>query len=124
MTSKLAFSLASAITLAVAGCSPDPKQALITKAEQSVRQSLKDPDSAEFSDVQVKGVVSDDLAVAVVCGQVNAKNSFGGYVGYRRFYFLNSSGTSDIASGDATKDAKFGFDVMWSRCESSEENSN
>lgn len=38
---------------------------------------LKDPESAQFKDVVLSHVY--------VCGQVNSKNSMGGYVGYKRF---------------------------------------
>lgn len=56
----------------------------------AVGEKLKDPYSAVLSDMarrtvpNAKGVPTD-----VVCGLVNAKNSFGGYVGPRPFvYFL------------------------------------
>lgn len=38
---------------------------------------LKDPESAKFENVVLSHVL--------VCGQVNSKNSMGGYVGYKRF---------------------------------------
>jgi hypothetical protein len=47
----------------------------------NVKSMLNDPDSAEFRDLRV----STDKSI--VCGSVNAKNKFGGYVGFRRFYF-------------------------------------
>ncbi|WP_312183113.1 hypothetical protein [Massilia timonae] len=50
---------------------------LIARAKQSVIKDYKDPDSAKFRNIKV---VSGS-----VCGEVNAKNSFGGYVGYKRF---------------------------------------
>jgi hypothetical protein len=50
---------------------------LITRAKQSVTKDFKDPDSAKFRNVRV--------VRGSVCGEVNAKNSFGGYVGYKRF---------------------------------------
>lgn len=42
-------------------------------AQGFVLANLKDPESAEFRDQ--KGL----------CGEVNAKNSFGGYTGFKRF---------------------------------------
>lgn len=52
---------------------------LITQAQASVRSILKDPGSAIFirSDVFQNG--------RIVCGLVNAKNSYGGYTGERTF---------------------------------------
>ncbi|MFZ6745255.1 hypothetical protein ACO0LC_18680 [Undibacterium sp. JH2W] len=50
------------------------------RGEQLVRNELIDPDSAVFMDVkyvrETKGL----------CGQVNGKNSTGGYVGFHDFY--------------------------------------
>jgi hypothetical protein len=51
-------------------------------AQEAVRNHLKDPDSARFRNVTIIRVEPDG---AVVCGEVNAKNSYGGYVGFRRF---------------------------------------
>ena len=42
---------------------------------------LKDPDSAKYQDVTVR----KRLGSVVFCGEVNSKNSFGGYVGWRGF---------------------------------------
>ncbi|KQQ77226.1 hypothetical protein [Acinetobacter sp. Leaf130] len=47
------------------------------KTKEIVLNSLKDPSSAQFQNV--KGY----------CGEVNAKNSYGGYIGFRRFYISN-----------------------------------
>ena len=44
------------------------------KTKEIVLSSLKDPNSAQFKNI--KGV----------CGEVNAKNSFGGYIGFKEFY--------------------------------------
>lgn len=45
--------------------------------EQDVRAQLKDPESATFRNVE--------QYPTGVCGEVNARNSMGGYVGYRGF---------------------------------------
>lgn len=42
-------------------------------SQESVKKLLKDPDSAKFRNL--KGL----------CGEVNSKNSFGGYTGYKRY---------------------------------------
>lgn len=47
-----------------------------------VARSLKDPESARFGDV-VAG--KDPKGIVFACGYVNAKNSFGGYVGDKPF---------------------------------------
>lgn len=56
-------------------------QQLIEKAKNSVRNELKDPYSAQFSGIKVKRNEQGGF----VCGMVNAKNSFGGYVGNELF---------------------------------------
>ena len=65
----------------------------IVAAQQAVRNSLKDPDSAQFKGVYAN--YTDEFDV-VACGQVNSKNTFGGYTGFKRFV---SSGKSVILEG-------------------------
>ena len=107
MRHKQFFALIFVIPAMMFGCSPDPNRAVIAKAEQSVKQDLKDPDSAEFSDETVKG----DPDTGTVCGRVNAKNSFGGYVGYRKFYFHPTTGKSFVEASDPADNK--GLDLIW-----------
>ena len=65
----------------------------IIAAKRAVKNELKDPDSAQFKDVRAN--YTEEFNV-VACGQVNAKNEFGGYTGFRRFV---SSGQSVILEG-------------------------
>lgn len=58
------------------------------EAEKKVRDQLRDPESAQFSDVTTAG---NGL---LVCGMVNAKNGMGGYVGRRKFVVW---GDDDVA---------------------------
>lgn len=51
-------------------------------AERSVKAALKDPGSARFSGLTAFTVDG----VLTVCGNVNAKNSYGGYTGKQRFW--------------------------------------
>lgn len=55
------------------------EQRLIAAAKDFILSGLKDPDAAKFRDVYV---VPNK---ATVCGEFNAKNGFGAYVGYKRF---------------------------------------
>lgn len=50
-------------------------------AQDRVRAVLKDPESARFQNLSIKTFEGE----RVVCGQVNAKNAYGGYVGFTRF---------------------------------------
>ncbi|MBD9368833.1 hypothetical protein [Xanthomonas sp. XNM01] len=52
------------------------------EAKEKVRQALKDPASAQWRNVNV-------IYSNVVCGEVNAKNSMGGYAGFQRFLVRN-----------------------------------
>lgn len=65
------------------------KDDLISKGEKAVAYSLKDPESAKFRNVRV----SPYMGGYVVCGEVNAKNSYGGYTGFTRFFGDADAGT-------------------------------
>ncbi|HEY9566927.1 MAG TPA: hypothetical protein VIR38_02455 [Thalassobaculum sp.] len=52
-----------------------------------VRSILKDGDSAKFRGV----FFSDGGGVPTSCGEVNAKNAFGGYRGFQRFMSAGST---------------------------------
>jgi hypothetical protein len=53
-----------------------------TQAEEAVKRLLIDPGSAQFRDV----VSYPNGAAERYCGEVNAKNRMGGYVGFTKFY--------------------------------------
>lgn len=53
----------------------------IKKAENMIKSRMKDPSSAQFRNIKIK---SDSL-VDEVCGEVNGRNSMGGYVGFSLF---------------------------------------
>lgn len=64
--------------LALSACKPAVDPA-IANAQDSVRSLLRDPSSAQFQKME-------SFPGPEVCGEVNAKNAFGGYVGFTRFY--------------------------------------
>ncbi|MEX6119165.1 hypothetical protein AB6G31_16330 [Providencia hangzhouensis] len=68
----------------------------VSFAENRLKENLKDPDSAEFKD----GRTGNNGAV---CGQVNSKNSFGAYTGYKKYIQFGSSTMVDDASDDFNK---------------------
>ena len=55
-----------------------------SRVEGEVRAALKDPDAARFQEVEV---CSADKAIYT--GEVNAKNGYGAYNGFNRFYFAD-----------------------------------
>jgi hypothetical protein len=77
-------------TCQFAGAAPKTKPAKPTKpdpialAHEAAKDSLKDPDSARFRG----DFVGKDGAV---CGFVNAKNSYGGYDGFKRYIVTSDS---------------------------------
>lgn len=87
MRRAVIFALAS---FALVACSGGPTY----DYETVVKSQLRDPESAQFSDVTVN--------VESACGFVNSKNAFGGYSGRQPFVavgpnvtFLQGAGKSD-----------------------------
>lgn len=101
-------------------------------AQSEVRNLMKDPDSTTFRNL--RGITNAQGA-KYVCGEVNAKNSYGGYVGYKPFAFkdgraaidgsyrapddleffsLSGCGGEDLEKmAMAKKQAKTGCDIAW-----------
>lgn len=67
--------------------------AWIRKGKEAVQAKLKDPASAQFKDVVF---VKKDIPVS--CGQVNSKNSFGGYAGFEHFISAGSPESTYLES--------------------------
>ena len=63
--------------------------------------SLKDPGSAKYQDVQAYALG----AGYVFCGRVNSKNGFGGYTGFQRFV----AGPGMVGTEQTVSD----FPVLW-----------
>lgn len=77
---------------------PNPvQQAAMKQAEAFVTQRLKDPDSAKFRNLFTLN--NPDGSVYAVCGEVNAKNSYGGYNGFNGFVYLLERKTLAFATG-------------------------
>lgn len=70
-------------------------QAAIEQAQTAVTRELTDPGSAQFRDVFAYAKADK----WIVCGEINAKNKFGGYVGFKRFYV--SDGRPGLDDGNA-----------------------
>jgi hypothetical protein len=79
------------LILGLAAC-----DANISRAEELVRNVQKDPDSAEFRNVR------ECPTGFYVTGEVNGKNSYGAYVGYRTFYA--NSAEAHIVEEDESPD--------------------
>jgi hypothetical protein len=83
---RLGFLLAGLAFLgsaAVAQTAPELDEKLLRAA---FAPTLKDADSARFRAIQYKA--EKEAGVWAMCGEVNAKNSYGGYVGFAPFLAL------------------------------------
>ncbi len=82
-------------------------------AERLVTSQMRDSESVEFQNVQAH-VRSDGSHI--VCGEVNAKNGFGAYVGYVRFIAFQSG---VVETDDPQKPGSFGEGTWRTACEPS-----
>lgn len=67
------------VTTSRAALAPDE----IEFVRSGIADAMKDPGSAQFRNWTAYNVSNGDR---IVCGEVNAKNSFGAYVGFDPFY--------------------------------------
>ena len=89
--------------LGLASCSPaqSPENDLIHQAEQNTRESLKDPDAAQF-----RGMLASTEGQCVV-GEILPKNGFGAYSGWQPFVwtynraYLSTDNPDDFPFQDA-----------------------
>lgn len=86
-------------------------EGLTTGADFFVRPQMKDPESARFSHLHGVSYESGDL----MCGLVNAKNSFGGYSGSVRFIVFVPAPFQGQVLYETSSPAK-SFDKLWAKC--------
>lgn len=74
----------------------------VAEAKAEVSRTFKDPSSAQWRNLYMaKG------GMTLLCGEVNAKNSYGAYTGFKRFY---SNGESTFTALEGSLNV---FDRMW-----------
>lgn len=62
---------------------------LVGRAEADIMISMRDPESTRFRSLRIVRTRGDKGSTATaVCGEVNAKNGFGGYAGYQPFWYV------------------------------------
>ena len=71
------------VVFLLSGCNFENKE--ITRAKESVKQVLNDPESAQFKETFLKYSVYVYSKEKGICGEVISKNEFGGYTGWKRF---------------------------------------
>lgn len=83
---------------------------LIHEMRKPILATMADPDSAQFRDERYFGDWTGRNGI--LCGQVNAKNRMGGYVGYRWFTSTSERGALE------SEDMRLRFDAAGKkRCE-------
>ncbi len=98
----LAIAPTSAVSIAASSSPLTPQEQ--AEVRRAVGLKLKDAESARY---QLPTPIGTDKVI-VFCGQVNAKNSYGGYSGFTQFFSLlergpkPSASSVSIAGSDAT----------------------
>jgi hypothetical protein len=89
MNKTLACVVFVLMSSSVIAAAPNKKmKAKIAEIKQTVTANFKDPDSAKFRGLLVFG--ADPESIITACGEVNAKNSYGAYVGYKKFFTIGT----------------------------------
>ena len=91
----------SACLMALAGCQDSEEQRLLkvaNAAKKSIAARYKDPEAVVFKDLSL------DWQQQHICGELNAKNGYGGYIGYEMFRAdLKGTGGSTVVTNIRTK---------------------
>ena len=76
------------------------KNKFLNMAQSKVKQEMKDPDSTKFQNLRE---IKNSVGESVVCGEVNAKNSYGGVVSgngkYSTLRIFTPTSFNDIQHG-------------------------
>lgn len=122
---------ASIAAIVLGSCSlvPGSQAALEKEARQGLANTLFDAESARFADLRVVSAPKDE---EVICGQVNAKNKVGAYVGFKRFIYVRKDGFAVVELGQdakipepeteqeiADKAHQEAFEDVWGSCDTS-----
>lgn len=81
----------------------------VDRLRQGVTTQLKDPSSVQFRSERIIEIHGEK----VLCGEMNAKNALGGYVGFRRFVSMGTSDLDAYIEGATALGPEF-FEEVWS----------
>lgn len=97
--------LAAVLVACLAGCSASTAD-IETATQNLVASRLKDPESARFSNVKfMERSSSGGKHEGPVCGEVNARNALGGYVGATRFIaYVTYTSAADVKLQQLVRD--------------------
>lgn len=93
----------------VAQVQAQPEDPGIESAKAKLAMKLKDPESARYADV-VKAEKG-----SMVCGWVNSKNSYGGYVGFQPFFVVGDQVVIRDSTAGSVSNQGF-FASLWGAC--------
>ena len=126
---NLSLGISSLILLA--GCMATPKHLtspahnvfykmddnqIISKTKEIMTYVLKDPSSAEYKNIRVSEITGDSVkqnpellegAIQYVCFDINAKNSFGGYTGFKSWCLYGDGNVFDGSHVDLFCNSKY-----------------
>lgn len=95
---------------------PPTKEQIIAAAEPAVRNLLRDPESAQFRwggypvlRSYYRKILQGAVFGYVTCGEVNARNGFGGYTGYDPFVVVWDKGRIVSIDMEGAADTMDGF---------------
>lgn len=74
-------------------------EVFVLSAKRVVSDAFKDPDSVRYRDMYIS-----NKTVPTLCGELNSKNSYGGYVGYKRFFYNRV--VSAVYSNDSSEEIR------------------
>jgi len=120
MVLRVVFSIVLALGVSAAHAQTLPAKdaaRLTTAAKTALAKRLKDPESLRLRELFISSsefeVEGKTVIVHYVCGEMNAKNSMGGYGGFRRFA-ANSVGVH-VDDPDDQAGASAFESAVWSR---------
>lgn len=93
-----------------------PHYATIEAGKDLAAYSLRDPASADYREVfvQLEPVRDFDWVQGhVVCGQINGKNAYGAYAGFRRFVAVPLTRRVEHEPDDAGPGKQLAFEMLW-----------
>ena len=83
--------------------------AFLARVKAQVTRQFKDPGSAQYRNLFISG-----NSLRVLCGEVNAKNSYGAYIGFNRFYSTGDPVLTRIGSSSSSSSSEnFLLNEMW-----------
>ena len=107
-----------AITLCLSACGliPGTNANLEREARKYVIGTLRDPQSAQFRNLKVVDGSIDGRGEKLVCGEVNAKNAMGGFVGFQPFIYIAGRKAAAMSQGESAteiRERSIGPDHNW-----------